>query len=331
MQHFGSSEFDEEDLLDSIQQGGISDFCPQAAADGWTYFYVPDGRSVYRVQAGGSAPELVCGDCDGNAQVSGGKLYFFRKGTSALRAQWISADLDGGNQQVLSSNLISASEDWDRTVVGDFLVIEGDQSITFAPLAGGDAQPLTIAGEQVAELLWTDGDVLYYATQRGDSGNVNIWKYDFQGEPERLDVPDTYRYGNHAGNQVFFLESGQSDVYALTLPRENWERLGSGNVPVYPVGDGDYLFLAADQVKTFDAAQLMGDRTVLQKSGGTFCGLAVIDDSLIVCCNTEYHSNYAACGCGATYIHYYVRTSLVNRVTGAVLWTSHGDDYRLDT
>jgi hypothetical protein len=264
-------------------------------------------------------------------QVSGDRLYFFRKGTSALRAQWISADLDGGNQQVLSSDLISASEDWERTVVGDFLVIEGDQSITFAPLAGGDAQPLTIAGEPVAELLWTDGDVLYYATQRGDFGNVNIWKYDFQGEPERLNIPDTYRYGNHVGNQVFFLESGQSDVYALTLPGETWERLGSGNVPVYPVGDGDYLFLAADQVKTFDADQLMGDRTVLQKGGGTFCGLAAIDDSLTVCYNTEYHSNYAACGCGATYIHYYVRTSLVNRVTGAVLWTSHGDDYRLDT
>lgn len=81
--------FTSEDLCSLLQQQTeICDFTPKTDADGWTYYYVADMRSVYRINARLAIPELVCGDCDGNVQVSGDTLYFLRKGDSSFRGNW---------------------------------------------------------------------------------------------------------------------------------------------------------------------------------------------------------------------------------------------------
>ena len=162
--------FTSEDLCSLLQQEGeICDFTPRTDADDWTYFYVADQRSVYRINARLAIPELVCEDCDGNVQVSGDTLYF----------------LDGSNQRVLSSRLETYQEGWNRTVVGDYLLIEGNTGTEFVPLDGRrtEAQPLTIAEKTVEELLWTDGTVLYLTTVQSENdperfGCVDLWRYD---------------------------------------------------------------------------------------------------------------------------------------------------------
>ena len=79
------SSFSSEDLCDWLQQEiERNDFTPQTNADGWTYFYVADMRSIYRINSDLSTPELVLEDCDGNVQVSGDTMYFLRKGDSRL-------------------------------------------------------------------------------------------------------------------------------------------------------------------------------------------------------------------------------------------------------
>ena len=121
------SSFSSEDLCDWLQQESErNDFTPQTNADGWTYFYVADMRSIYRINSDLSTPELVLEDCDGNVQVSGDTMYFLRKGDSRLHGKWIAADLDGTGQRVLSSRLQTYQEGWKRTVVGDYLLIEGN-------------------------------------------------------------------------------------------------------------------------------------------------------------------------------------------------------------
>ena len=83
------TEFTSEDLCSLLQQQTeICDFTPQTDADGWTYFYVADMRSVYRISEQSYIPELVCEDCDGNVQVLGDTLYFLRKRDHSFHGNW---------------------------------------------------------------------------------------------------------------------------------------------------------------------------------------------------------------------------------------------------
>ncbi len=331
--------FTSEDLCSLLQQQGeICDFTPQTDVDDWTYFYVADMRSVYRINARLALPELVCEDCDGNVQVSGDTLYFLRKGNRSSNGKWIAADLDGTNQRVLSSRLKTYLEGWNRTVVGDYLLIEGQTGTEFVPLDGHrtEAQPLTIAGKKVEELLWTDGTVLYFTTVQSETdperfGYVDLWRYDFAGEPQKIEIPDTYKYGNHAGGQVFFQVWTGNEVYALSLPEEKWTRLGYGDYPVYPIDDGEYLYLAGEQIERFDDSVLMNERIVLRNTKGVYDGLLNAVGDHWICTYTEYHSNWETCGCqNADYLHYYIRTQVVSSETGNVLWHSEGDCYLMD-
>ena len=329
--------FTSEDLCDVLQQENETcDFTPKTDADGWTYFYVADMRSVYRINARLAIPELVCEDCDGNVQVSGDTLYFLRKGNRSSNGKWIAADLDGTNQRVLSSRLKTYLEGWNRTVVGDYLLIEGQTGTEFVPLDGRrtEAQPLTIAGKKVEELLWTDGTVLYFTTVQSETdperfGYVDLWRYDFAGEPQKIDIPETYKYGNHAGGQVFFRVWTGNEVYALSLPEEKWTRLGYGGCPVYPTNNREYLYCAGEQIERFDDSVLMN--CVLRKTGGAYHGILNAVGDRWICTYTEYHSNWETCGCeDADYLHYYIRTQVVSSETGSVLWHSDGDSYIMD-
>ena len=90
--------------------------------------------------------------------------------------------MDGSNQRVLSSRLETYQEGWNRTVVGDYLLIEGNTGTEFVPLDGRrtEAQPLTIAEKTVEELLWTDGTVLYFTTVQSETDPERFgWRYDF--------------------------------------------------------------------------------------------------------------------------------------------------------
>lgn len=332
--------FTSEDLCSLLQQEGeICDFTPRTDADDWTYFYVADQRSVYRINARLAIPELVCEDCDGNVQVSGDTLYFLRKGDSSFRGQWIAANLDGSNQRVLSSRLETYQEGWNRTVVGDYLLIEGNTGTEFVPLDGRrtEAQPLTIAEKTVEELLWTDGTVLYFTTVQSENdperfGCVDLWRYDFEGAPQKIKIPDTYKYGNHAGSQVFFFDGSTNEVNALSLPEEAWTRLGYGGCPVYPVESGEYLYPAGEHMDRFDDSILMNERIVLRNTKGTYSEFLNTAGDRWICTYTEYHSDWKTCGCkDANYLHYYIRTQVVSSKTGGILWQSKGAHYILDS
>ena len=334
------SSFSSEDLCDWLQQESErNDFTPQTNADGWTYFYVADMRSIYRINSDLSTPELVLEDCDGNVQVSGDTMYFLRKGDSRLHGKWIAADLDGTGQRVLSSRLQTYQEGWKRTVVGDYLLIEGNSGTEFVPLDGRRtvAQLLTIAGKRVERLLWTDGNVLYFTTVQTESdaerfGYVELWRYDFEGEPRKIEIPDTYQYGNHADGQVFFSDRTASEVYALSLPEETGTRLGYGGCPVYPVDNGEYLYLAGEQIERFDDSVLTNERSVLRNTKGTYSEFLNTAGDRWICTYTEYHSAWKTCGCkDATYMHYYIRTQVVDSKTRAILWQSNGTNFILDS
>lgn len=331
--------FTSEDLCSLLQQQGeICDFTPQTDVDDWTYFYVADQRSVYRINARLALPELVCGDCDGNVQILGDTLYFLRKGDSGLSGKWIAADLDGTNQRVLSSRLATYLEGWNRTVVGSYLLIAVEVGTKFVPLDGRrtEAQLLTIAGKKVEEMLWTDGTVLYFTTVQSENdperfGYVDLWRYDFAGDPQKIDVPDTYRYGNHAGGQVFFFDRSTNEVNALSLPEEKWTRLGYGGCPVYPTNNGEYLYCAGEQIERIDDSDWMNERCVLRKTGVAYHGILNAVGDRWICTYTEYHPNWETCGCkDADYMHYYIRTQVVSSETGNVLWHSDGDCYLMD-
>ncbi len=333
------TEFTSEDLCSLLQQQGeICDFTPRTDADDWTYFYVADQRSVYRINARLAIPELVCGDCDGNVQILGDTLYFLRKGDSGLSGKWIAADLDGTNQRVLSSRLATYLEGWNRTVVGSYLLIEGEVGTKFVPLDGRrtEAQPLTIAGKKVEEMLWTDGAVLYFTTVQSEDdperfGCVDLWRYDFEGAPQKIEIPDTYKYGNHAGSQVFFFDRSTNEVNALSLPEEKWTRLGYGGCPVYPVESGEYLYPAAERIERFDDSALGNENVVLRTTKGVYHGFLNAVGDHWICTYMEYHSNWKTCGCkDADYMHHYIRTQVVSSETGNVLWRSEGDCYLMD-
>ena len=333
------TEFTAEDLCSLLQQQSeICDFTPRTDVDDWTYFYVADMRSVYRISEQSYIPELVCGDCDGNVQVLGDTLYFLRKGNRTSSGQWIAADLDGTNQRVLSSRLDAYLEGWKRTVVGDYLLIEGEVGTGFVPLDGRrtEAQLLTIAGKKVEELLWTNGTVLYFTTVQSETdperfGFVDLWRYDFAGEPQKVDIPDTYEYGSHTGGQVFFRDRTGNAVYALSMPEEKWTRLGYGGGTVYPVENGEYLYCAGERIERFDDAALGNENVVLRTTKGVYYGLLNAVGDHWICTYMEYHSNWKTCGCkDADYMHYYIRTQVVSSETRTVLWHSEGDCYIMD-
>ena len=266
-------------------------------------------------------------------------MYFLRKGDSRLHGKWIAADLDGTGQRVLSSRLQTYQEGWKRTVVGDYLLIEGNSGTEFVPLDGRRtvAQLLTIAGKRVEKLLWTDGNVLYFTTVQTESdaerfGYVELWRYDFEGEPRKIEIPDTYQYGNHADGQVFFSDRTASEVYALSLPEETGTRLGYGGCPVYPVDNGEYLYLAGEQIERFDDSVLTNERSVLRNTKGTYSEFLNTAGDRWICTYTEYHSAWKTCGCkDATYMHYYIRTQVVDSKTRAILWQSNGTNFILDS
>ena len=184
--------------------------------------------------------------------------------------------------------------------------------------------------------MWTDGTVLYFTTVQSETdperfGFVDLWRYDFKGEPQKVDVPDTYEYGSHTGGQVFFRDRTGKAVYALSLPEEKWTRLGYGGGSVYPTYNGEYLYRAGEQIERIDDSDWMNERCVLRKTGVAYHGILNAVGDHWICTYTEYHPNWETCGCeDADYMHYYIRTQVVSSETRAVLWQSDGDCYIMD-
>lgn len=123
-----------------------------------------------------------------------------------------------------------------------------------------------------------------------------------------------------------------NEVNALSLPEEAWKRLGYGGCPVYPVESGEYLYPAGEHMDRFDDSVLMNERIVLRNTKGTYSEFLNTAGDRWICTYTEYHSAWKTCGCkDATYMHYYIRTQVVDSKTRAILWQSNGTNFILDS
>ena len=315
------------------------DFQPTRETEDWIYFRVPDERSVYRLEAGHGTPEYVCSDCDGDVQIYDNQLYFLRETGNSLAGQWIVADLDGSNQQILNTYLATGIAGQTRLVIGRQLVINGGLRGYAAGVARlslevsgqSTTESVCIGNLQADDLLWTNGDILYFfiAAPDDEPRKAQVWRYNFVDDPELVEIPSGYRLWKHEGNQLYFEDNANSSLtQVLSLPDETWSVVNGAAYSSYFLEDGESLYINQGDIYWIN----QDEKRLLYSSGSKdHLELLSANDDYIICYAWIYHSNYESCGCeGANYLHHYIRTLVINRNTGDLAWESTGSNYTLD-
>ena len=316
-------------------QSGGYDFQPTLEAEDGIYFWVPDERSVYRLQSEILTPEYVCGDCDGYVQIVDETLQFLRD--TGKTGQWICADLDGSNQQILKTGISTRNVNY--IVLGQFLLDNRGSmhdnahrtSVQVARLSADRAEQTDLAkfclGEQPAfRLLWTNGDVLYFSSYSYDADKDifirPIWRYNFVDAPEQVEFPSSYSYRSCHGDELFF-QDDSANTHIFSLPDEEWTATINAS-GLCAAGDGNYYYQKSGIIYLVNEE---GESVCW--AGSKECDIAVAGDYL-VCHYQEFHEDFETCGCGASYAHYYIRTQIIDRNKNTRIWTSHGNTYTLD-